>query len=454
MIIHLLVDSLKTSSWLIRMFLLSTLLMGCDQQPQKQESEKEIKKDTSKALSLKKAAPKKNALPKKEFVRIYNDNARFIAGMKSEEGSDFSKFEKNPDWKQYAAWYNNTWARLEKGQLKKIKSWSEQELVFNNSFPVSQQNNSNNESQSHTMFYPFSGADFLYATTLFPNADQYVMIGLEPVGKVPDIRKIPVDFWENYFLALRTAQDDILTASFFKTKDMKVDFRIQELKGTLPILMIFLIRTGNKIITMEPVQINDSGKIVDSRFEKIANHQFSQMNGIRITFEKDNEQAAESANLKNDGEKENVQKTLYYFSIDLSDNSLIKKPHFESFMNSFGEVITFIKSASYLMHQNDFSMIRKSILDHSSIVLQDDSGIPLKHFVEKDPAIAEQTWSELTFYGAYKEPIRLFKNFYQEDLKKNYADTTKTKPLLFRIGYQTQPNKSNLMLAKKQPSNN
>lgn len=449
MIIHPLVDSLKTLSRFIRMFFLSILLIGCDQQPQQQEAEKEIKKDTSKVLSLKKAVPKKNALPKKDFVRIYNDNARFIAGMKSEEGSDFSKFEKNPDWKQYAAWYNNTWGRLEKGQLHKIKSWSEQELVFNNSSAVSQQNNADNESQSSTIFYPFSGADFLYATTLFPAAEQYVMIGLEPVGKVPDIRKIPVDFWENYFLALRTAQDDILTASFFKTKDMKVDFRIQELKGTLPILMIFLTRTGNKIITMEPVQINDSGKIVESSFEKIAYHQFSQMNGIRITFEKDRKQDADSANLKNDFENKNVQKTLYYFSIDLSNNSLIKKPHFENFMNNFGEVVTFIKSASYLMHQNDFSMIRKSILDHSSIVLQDDSGIPLKYFVEEDPTIAGQAWSELTFYGAYKEPIRLFKNFYQGDLKKNYADTTKTKPLLFRIGYQTQTNKSNLMLAKK-----
>ncbi|MDP1745701.1 MAG: hypothetical protein Q8L90_09000 [Bacteroidota bacterium] len=447
MIIHLLVDSLKTSSWFIRMFLLSTLLIGCDQATPKQEAEKEPKKDTSKILSLKKAIPQKSSLQKKKIVRIYNDNARFIAGMKSEEGSDFSKFEKNQDWKQYAAWYNNTWARLEKGQLQKIKSWSEQELVFNNSSTVSQQNNSNNESQSPTIFYPFSGADFLYATTLFPAADQYVMIGLEPVGKVPDIGKIPVDFWENYFLALRTAQDDILTASFFKTKDMKVDFRIQELKGTLPILMILLTRTGNKIITMEPVQINDSGKVVESRFEKIAYHQFSQMNGIRITFEKDNEQATDSANLKNDGK--NVQKTLYYFSIDLSDNSLIKKPHFESFLNNFGGLITFIKSASYLMHQKDFSMIRKSILDHSSIVLQDDSGIPLKYFTDKNPNGLEQTWSELTFYGAYKEPIRLFKNFYQEELKKNYADTTKTKPLLFRIGYQTQTNKSNLLLAKK-----
>ncbi|MES2140246.1 MAG: hypothetical protein V4511_11115 [Bacteroidota bacterium] len=449
MIIHLLVDSFKNKfSRFVRMFLLSTLLIGCNQAPQKKEAEKEIKKDTSKTLSLKKAIPQKSSLQKKEFVRIYNDNARFIAGLKSEEGSDFSKFEKNQDWKQYAAWYNNTWARLEKGPLQKTKSWAEQELVFNNPSLVSQKNNSN-QSQAPTIFYPFSGADFLYATTLFPAAEQYIMIGLEPVGKVPDIRKIPVDFWENYFLALRTAQDDILTASFFKTKDMKVDFRIQELKGTLPILMIFLTRTGNKIITVEPVQINDSGKVVESSLEKIANHQFSQMNGIRITFEKDNEQAADSINLKNDGKNENVQKTLYYFSIDLSDNSLIKKPHFESFMNSFGEVITFIKSASYLMHQNDFSMIRKSILNHSSILLQDDSGIPLKYFADKGPNGLEQTWSELTFYGAYKEPIRLFKNFYQEDLKKNYADTTKTKPLLFRIGYQTPTNKSNLLLAKK-----
>lgn len=447
MIIHLLVDSLKTSSWFIRMFLLSILLIGCNQQAPKKESEKEIKKDTSKVLLLKKVASQKIVLPQKEFVRFYNDKARFIAGMESEEGSDFSNFEKNQDWKQYAAWYNNTWTRLEKGQLQKIKSWSEQELMLTSS--VSLQNNSNNLLQTPTIFYPFSGADFLYATTLFPSADQYVMIGLEPVGKVPDIRKIPVDFWENYFLALRTAQDDILTASFFKTKDMKVDFRIQELKGTLPILMIFLTRTGNKIITMEPVQINDSGKVVESRFEKIANHQFSQMNGIRITFEKDRKQATDSANLGNDVKYENVQKTLYYFSIDLSDNSLIKKSHFESFMNNFGEVVTFIKSASYLMHQNDFSMIRKSILNHSSIVLQDDSGIPLKYFTDKDSNGLEQTWSELTFYGAYKEPIRLFKNFYQEDLKKNYADSTKTKPLPFRIGYQNQTNRSNLMLAKK-----
>ena len=439
--VNLLAINLKETFFhFVGVVLLSLLLAGCDQLPQKQEVVQEIK-DTSEFIAVKVAIPPKKNLPKTEFVRIYNDNARFIAGLKGEEGSEFSKFENNADWRLYAGWFNKVWTRLEQGQLKKVKSWSAQEMLLN---PLdAQESSSNDQQQVPTIFYPFSGADFLYANTLFPSADQYVMIGLEHIGKVPDIRKIPVDFWENYFLALRTAQDDILTASFFKTKDMRVDFRIQELKGTLPILMIFLTRTGHKIITMEPVEINDSGMVVKSSFEKIACHQAGQMNGIKIIFEKDNKGDSLAS-------KEENEKTLYYFSIDLSDRSLVKKPHFEGFLDQFGQVVTFIKSASYLMHEKEFSMIRTSILDHSRVVLQDDSGIPLKYFARKDTSGAEQKNEfELTFYGAYKEPIRLFKSFYQEELKKNYADSSKTKPLLFRIGYQTPTNKSNLLVARK-----
>ena len=37
------------------------------------------------------------------------------------------------------------------------------------------------------MLYMFSGPDFLYATSFFPNASTYVLAGLEPVGAVPDL---------------------------------------------------------------------------------------------------------------------------------------------------------------------------------------------------------------------------------------------------------------------------
>jgi len=35
-----------------------------------------------------------------------------------------------------------------------------------------------------TMYYMFSGPDFLYAYTFFPNANTYILAGLEPVGQV------------------------------------------------------------------------------------------------------------------------------------------------------------------------------------------------------------------------------------------------------------------------------
>jgi hypothetical protein len=40
------------------------------------------------------------------------------------------------------------------------------------------------------MLYMFSGQDFLYATSFFPNASTYVLAGLEPVGEVGDLTSL------------------------------------------------------------------------------------------------------------------------------------------------------------------------------------------------------------------------------------------------------------------------
>ncbi len=416
-------------------------IISCTQQTP-QEKKTEIKKDTAKIYTKEKTSTQKTSTQKKEFVRIYNDNARFIAGMKSDEGSEFLKLEKNQDWRIYASWFNNGWTALEERQLSKIKSWSEKELTFNN--PASAHSESHSDMQGYkTVFYPFSGADFLYADTFFPAAENYIMIGLEPVGKIPDIRKIPSDFWENYFLALRKAQSTILSSSFFKTRDMRTDFQIQELKGTLPLLMVYLARTGNKIITIEPVQVNDSGQVIKSTFPQITWQGAGKMNGVQITFEVNRGNDSLSSVTKNSNETASVQKTLYYFSFDLSDKSLQKKNGLEIFLNSFSEAATFIKSASYLMHQPNFETIHKIILNHSQAVLQDDSGIPVHFFAE------QENWQKVQYYGTYNGPIPMFKKFYQTDLKNAFNDTSKVKPLPFGIGYQRKVDKSNLLIAKK-----
>jgi hypothetical protein len=129
-------------------------------------------------------------------------------------------------------------------------------------------------------------------------------------------------------------------------------------------------------------------------------------------------------------------KTLYYFSTDLSDTG-IRTSGFMQFCDTLGHGDSFIKSASYLMHQDNFSTVRDYLLYHSVSILEDDSGIPIRYFAHG--------W-RLYPYGRYVGPIRLFGNLYQSQLNSVFGKGRAT-PIDFGIGYRWRPNESNLLLA-------
>lgn len=410
----------NTLGLIVIVVLSNPIWIGCNQESPKKEDIPVEVKDTVKTVAADSSATLefvKDTIPEYTNNKFYNDDAWYLAGMKGNDSSYFSDAEKNYEWKEYASWYKSVWDRLEKNQLLKIESWAEKELKDDTT------------KQSETIFYPFSGADFIYANAFFPEAKQYIMIGLEPVGKVPNIRKIPIDFWENYFLALKITQKDLLSYSFFRTIEMQEDFKIMELKGTLPVLMIFLARTGKKIINLEPVHISDSGLIVKSNAKQNTLYQGSNMRGIEITFSEQ----------KKLGDENTVLKKLYYFSIDISDNSLQKKTGFKKYLESLEDVATLIKSASYLMHKGNFSLIRSIILNNSKVIIQDDSGIPLRFYEE------QKKW-DIQFYGHYSAPIDLFSNCLQGNLRDRFSEKEKVRTLPFRYGYGST---SNLMVSKR-----
>ena len=74
---------------------------------------------------------------------------------------------------------------------------------------------------SNTMYYMFGGPDFLYAHTFFPNANTYILAGLEPVGQVPDLSRISPDVLGGELSALRGSMSTILKTHYFITKDMR-----------------------------------------------------------------------------------------------------------------------------------------------------------------------------------------------------------------------------------------
>ncbi len=95
------------------------------------------------------------------------------------------------------------------------------------------------------------------------------------------------------------------------------------------------------------------------------------------------------------------------------------------------------------MFENGFSTVRDFLLNHSNVLVQDDSGIPISAF---DPA----KWS-LRFFGSYTGPIDLFKQYYQAPLQALYQQSNPA-PLSFGIGYRWARSQSTLIVAERRSS--
>lgn len=277
-----------------------------------------------------------------------------------------------------------------------------------------------------TLFYPFSGPDILYAQTFFPDADKYVMIGLEPVGSFPQFKEEEKDSLEKYFNKVNTSLNAILKFSFFRTESMSKDLKNEEVNGTLHLLTLFLKRTGNQLCSAKPVTVDSLGELKYlnefSDLRKIK----SPTKGVEILFSDVN----------------NQPKTLYYFSLNAADGGLKYNKGFRAYLKNLGTINTYLKGASYLMHKDYFSIIENVILDQSEQVIQDDSGMALHYYLE-----SKYQW-DFTFYGQYIKPIPMFAQFYQADLDSLYK-LKGAKPIGFGIGYNFKDKNSNFMVATK-----
>ena len=149
------------------------------------------------------------------------------------------------------------------------------------------------------MFYMFSGPDFLYANAFYPKATTYVLSALEPPGSVPDLTKLPRGGVGAALASVEHSLGSILSFSFFITKKMKVDLHEGQVNGAMPLLYVFLARSGKTIKNVSTVALDDKGTAYFANDNLGANA----TRGLRIVF------------AGSDG----VEKTLYYFSTDLSE---------------------------------------------------------------------------------------------------------------------------------------
>jgi hypothetical protein len=342
-----------------------------------------------------------------------DDTARFLAGLPLSSNSPLAAFTNDPAWLSHARNFDSIFAREESFQLSKVREFSRKYLT----------------DKHDTMLYMFSGPDFLYATSFFPNASTYVLAGLEPVGSVPDLTSLSSSVIDGELRSLEASMSSLFSFSFFITQKMKTQLREGEVYGTLPILYVLLARTGKTIHEVDWVRLDAQGNLqsvedldaTDGDATKlIQSQQRSAASGVKIVFSDDN------------GPKQ----TLYYFSTNLADGSF-QRSGFSAFLARLGPADSLIKSASYLLHNGHFAGVRQLLLNNSATIVQDDSGIPLAYF--------EATKWRVRAFGHYAGPIPMFANFYQPRMAELFQSAS---PLEFGIGYRWRKNESNLLLAQ------
>ena len=286
------------------------------------------------------------ALPARAAEVTPDDTAKFLAGMQPSADSPLMPLTKDPSWQRHARFFDNAFGQLETRQLAKIRNWSETHLA----------------APKPTMFYMFSGPDFLYANAFYPKATTYVLAALEPPGQVPDLTKLPRGVVGAALYNVEHALGSILSFSFFITKQMKSDLRAGQIGGTLPVLYVFLARSGKTIKSVTPIALDAEGQVKTGNENPGPNAP----RGTRITF----------------AGADGVEKTLYYFSTDLS-NAGAKSSGFLKFCSTLAPGNSLIKSASYLLHSGNFTVARDYLLANSATIIQDDSGVPLQFYNAK-----------------------------------------------------------------------
>lgn len=329
-----------------------------------------------------------------------DETARFLAGMPVAPESTLAPLARDRGWQQHADALDKTWADLERRQLTPIRAWSKANLP----------------ARRPTTFYFFSGPDFLYVDAFYPNSDTYVLAGLEPIGSLPDVEKLRAGTHAAEYGKLRNSLRSLLNLSYFITREMDQDLRTSQLRGTLPILYVFLARTGKTIHDVSLVSLDANGN------EQADTDDRGATRGVKIIFS-----AA--------GGK---RQTLYYFRTDLSNRGVAGNGGFLAFCERLGIGDVFIKAASYLLHGAAFSRIRDFLLERGASIVQDDTGIPLRY-------LEQRKWG-LHPFGEYVGPIPIFRGHYQRSLEVLF-DTAGAPPIEFGVGYRWRPNQSHVLLA-------
>lgn len=316
----------------------------------------------------------------------------------------------NSAWDLHRAEMEKVWTRIDP-RLQAMSQWSRDQL---SRLPGSEA----------PVFYPFGGPDLFAVFNLFPHASSFILVGLEAPGRLPMPEEAKGAGLEEDLARLRQPFESMAQSGYFVRTQIDEQLSGGHFDGILPILLIALVRAGQMPEAVQYVSLDQTGQLVG--LEDPA----ASAGAVRILFRP----ASGSGKVR----------SVFYYAQDLSNDGVFPDSGFYHMIEKLGTINSFIKSGEYLLHTDPFSNLRKLMLDRSQVLLQDDSGVPLRFFTS-------DRWT-VDLYGHYEDVLAAYKPWFQQDLAAAYKRKDKILPLPFAAGYQTAVSGGCLILSNRKAS--
>jgi hypothetical protein len=359
--------------------------------------------------------------------------ARLLAGMTPDEAQLkthpwAASLVASPQWRAHHQWIEQQWQPV-KARARRMSEFSAARL---GNFAAC---------AGGTLLYPFSGPDFLNAHALAGGCRKQVFFSLEKPGSLPALRKLAAPQLERLLQDARNALADLISRNYFITSYMSRQLTTPQFTGVVPVLAMTMVLSGARIVDIEPM-----ARLLPTPDAQRPRGPALQHDAVRILWR----DAADGAGAG--------VRALEYHSLDVSDTQLAWHPGFIKMLEPRpGEqAVGLIKSASYLLHDDQFTQVRKMMLERCEIIVQDDTGIPLRSY-------ERGAWG-LRLFGVYSDPLKDLSWGRQPRLREAFerairADGASVSlgpmtvsyggPLDFPFGYRGREGRSNMIMATR-----
>jgi uncharacterized membrane protein YdjX (TVP38/TMEM64 family) len=337
-----------------------------------------------------------------------NEVALFLAGLRVPPGSRLEPLQASAAYGEHSYAMGQLWRRFNENHFIPMRLWSEITLAgrIDPKLPLT---------------YFFGGPDAINAIALYPEAPCYLLLGLEPPGEIPTPLALSAGELESSLSALRRAVEVVLSYGHFITRDMREDLSRGAFRGQLPLAMVFVALSGGDVVAVSHIGVGRGG--VSRDLGPSSANSSGQLPGVTVQFQRSPTDSPQ---------------VITFLQANISDGYLKSRSDALDWVARFGTANAYLKAASYLLHEANFSRVRNFILQKSASILQDDSGIPLRE-------LHKAGW-QVELFGTYSGTLDIFSRYFQSDLQEAYAASIPP-GLPFGTGYKWRKGESNLMLA-------